>query len=195
MGRINRTSILSGMLVGIGVIINTFSQNKYIGAMLFSFALLTIIQLQLQLYTGQIGFFTEKRYKIKEYCFMLVLNFIGASLSTFLALITRSETDINYIIEVSKTKFSHTYFELFICGLLCGVLMFIAVYCKNTIITIFCIMIFILSGYEHCVADFPFILLNISFENIVKFLLIVTGNSIGSIIAYYLKDYRNILIV
>ena len=195
MGRINRTSILSGMLVGIGVIINTFSQNKYIGAMLFSFALLTIIQLQLQLYTGQIGFFTEKRYKIKEYCFMLALNFIGASLSTFLALITRSETDINYIIEVSNTKFSHTYFELFICGLLCGVLMFIAVYCKNTIITIFCIMIFILSGYEHCVADFPFILLNVSFENIVKILLIVTGNSIGSIIAYHLKDYRNILII
>lgn len=192
MDRINmiKSSILSGMLVGIGVIINTFSQNKYVGAMLFSFALLTIIQLQLQLYTGQIGFFTEKRYKIKEYCFMLALNFIGASLSTFLALMTRSETDINYIIEVSKTKFSHTYFELFICGLLCGVLMFIAVYCKNTIITIFCIMIFILSGYEHCVADFPFVLLNISVENIVKFLLIVTGNSIGSIIIYHLIKIR-----
>ena len=186
MGRIDRTSILSGILVGIGVIINTFSQNKYVGAMLFSFALLTIIQLQLQLYTGQIGFFTEKRYKIKEYCFMLILNFFGVSLSTFLALITRNETDMNYIIVVSKIKFSHTYFELFICGLLCGALMYISVYCKNTIITIFCIMIFILSGYEHCIADFPFILLNLSFENIVKFLLIVTGNSIGSIITHHL---------
>ena len=52
MGKINRTAILSGILIGIGVIINTFSQNKYIGAMLFAFALLTIIKLQLQLFTG-----------------------------------------------------------------------------------------------------------------------------------------------
>ena len=35
-----------------------------------------------------------------------------------------------------------------------------------------------------------FILLNISFENIVKFLLIVTGNSIGSIIIYHLIKIR-----
>ena len=40
MGRINKTSILSGILVGIGVVINVFSANKYIGALLFSFALL-----------------------------------------------------------------------------------------------------------------------------------------------------------
>ena len=64
--------------------------------------------------------------------------------------------------------------------------MLIAVSCKRTIITIFCIMTFILSGYEHCIADFPFLLLNISIENIIKFFMIVFGNSIGSIIAYNL---------
>lgn len=29
-----------------------------------------------------------------------------------------------------------------------------AVYCKKMLITVFCIMVFILSGYEHCIADF-----------------------------------------
>lgn len=184
MGKINRTSILSGILIGVGVIINTFSQNKYIGAMLFSFALLTIIKLQLQLFTGQIGFFTEKRYDIKEYSLMLIFNFVGVTLSTFLALMTKNETDINFMIEIANKKFAHTYLELFICGLFCGLLMLIAVYTKDTIIVIFCIMIFILSGYEHCVADFPFLLLNLSLENIIKFLFIVLGNSAGSIITY-----------
>ena len=184
MGKINRTSILSGILIGVGVIINTFSQNKYIGAMLFSFALLTIIKLQLQLFTGQIGFFTEKRYDIREYSLMLIFNFAGVTLSTFLALMTKNETDINSMIEIANKKFAHTYLELFICGLFCGLLMLIAVYTKDTIIVIFCIMIFILSGYEHCVADFPFLLLNLSLENMIKFLFIVLGNSAGSIITY-----------
>lgn len=194
MGKINRTSILSGILIGVGVIINSFSQNKYIGAMLFSFALLTIIKLQLQLFTGQIGFFTEKRYDIKEYSIMLIFNFVGVSLLTFLVLMTKNEADINSFIEISNKKFAHTYLELFICGLLCGLLMLIAVYTKDTIIVIFCIMIFILSGYEHCVADFPFLLLNLSVENVIKFLFIVLGNSAGSIITYQFlsKGRRNI---
>ena len=34
--------ILSGMLVGIGVIVNILSQNQYVGAMLFSLALLQL---------------------------------------------------------------------------------------------------------------------------------------------------------
>ena len=59
--------------------------------------------------------------------------------------------------------------------------MFIAVSCKDTIITIFCVMIFILSGYEHCVADFPYLIVNGSIENVLKFICIILGNSIGSI--------------
>ena len=185
MGRVNRTSISSGILIGIGVIINVYSSNKYIGAMLFSFALLTIIKLQLQLYTGQIGFIQEKRFIIRDYLIMLILNCVGVS-SLFLSLTTKNSIELSKIIEISNQKFSHTYLELFICGLFCGVLMLIAVSCKRTIITIFCIMTFILSGYEHCIADFPFLLLNISIENIIKFFMIVFGNSIGSIIAYNL---------
>ena len=116
MGKINRTAILSGILIGIGVIINTFSQNKYIGAMLFAFALLTIIKLQLQLFTGQIGYFTEKRFNLKEYALMLLFNFAGVALCTFLALMTKSDTDYNLMIEISNQKFARSYVELLICG-------------------------------------------------------------------------------
>ena len=79
MGKVNNTSILSGILVGIGVIINVLSPNKYIGSMLFSLALLTIIDLQLQLFTGQIGFAIDKKFTFIEYIFMLFGNLLGIS--------------------------------------------------------------------------------------------------------------------
>lgn len=193
MDRIIKSSIISGMLIGIGVNINVFLQNKYIGAMLFSFSLLSIIKLQLMLYTGQIGFLINKKFSLKEYTLMFVGNCSGVLFSTILLLQTKSQSEIKQIYDIASTKFSHTYFELFICSLFCGVLMFVAVKCKDTVITIFCIMIFILSGFTHCIADFPFlILLSPSVHYIVKFAIIVSGNSIGSIISNILINNEEI---
>ena len=54
-------AVIAGFLIGLGVIINTQAENPVLGAFLFSFGLLTIIHMQLPLYTGQIGFITEKK--------------------------------------------------------------------------------------------------------------------------------------
>ena len=183
MGRVNSTSILSGILVGIGVIINVLSPNKYIGSMLFSLALLTIIDLQLQLFTGQIGFAIDKKFTFIDYIFMLFGNLLGISV-VVVSLFPFIGTNASYeqMIQIAANKFAHTHIQLLICGIMCGILMMIAVYCKNMIITIFCIMTFILSGYEHCIASFPFLVFAPSIVNLTKFLTIVVGNSIGSII-------------
>ena len=66
MDRVDKNSILAGMLIGIGVISNTLSENKYIGALLFSLALLAIIDMKLQLYTGQIGFCLERKKMLRK---------------------------------------------------------------------------------------------------------------------------------
>ena len=47
-----KKSILAGILIGLGVIINLQSDNRIIGALLFSFGLLTIIEMHLLLFTG-----------------------------------------------------------------------------------------------------------------------------------------------
>ena len=154
MKTIIRHSILSGFLVGLGVIINTIADNRYIGAMLFSLALLVIIECGLQLYTGKIGF---------------VRTVPAENLAVMLA-----------------GKFSNTFLALFFYGCLCGALMFLAVYCKKMLITVFCIMVFILSGYEHCIADFPYLLLNFSMVNVLKYIMIIAGNSIGSVVIHFL---------
>jgi formate/nitrite transporter FocA (FNT family) len=182
MEKVNRTAILAGALVGMGVIVNVSSGNKYIGSMLFSLALLTIIHCGLQLYTGRIGYSINRRHSAVTYLEMLLLNFLGSCV-VLLWFYNQGTEMQQTMIDLSTAKFAHSYGQLFVCGLLCGVMMFVAVHCKNTVITVFCIMTFILSGYEHCIADFPFFVIGgITLEKIVKFLLIICGNSIGSIL-------------
>lgn len=178
-----RQSLVSGVLVGIGDVINLLSGNKYIGAMLFSVALLTIIHNKLPLYTGRIGF--VRNQKASDLLQMLVFNLVGALVPVFMTVYCKREIYAR-ILTSSRNKFSYNFLALFFLGVLCGILMLVAVYTKQQIITVFCIMIFILSGFEHCIADFPFLVVNFSAVNTVKFLCIVLGNSAGAVAAYEL---------
>lgn len=183
MDTIIRQSVLSGILVGIGVVINTVSEDRYVGAMLFSLALLTIIHCGLKLYTGKIGFI--RIVPVRELGIMLLGNLVGV-LVPVLAIASQRGEVMEKLLKVSENKFSAGYLSMFIFGCFCGVLMFIAVYCKNTVITVFCIMVFILSGYEHCIADFPYLAINFSLINTGKFICVVAGNSVGSIVTHAL---------
>jgi formate/nitrite transporter FocA (FNT family) len=172
MEKVNRTAFLAGILIGIGDVIYVSVDNKYIGAMLFSFALLTVIQCRLQLYTGRIGFLSFQKEDIGRHLAMLVWNLLGIGLIVFIWLFIQKEDMLSKVNAIADAKFSHSCLELFVCGLLCGIMMFIAVYCKNTVITVFC-------------ADFPYFVLytvrNLTILSPVKFLLIVLGNSVGAI--------------
>ncbi len=181
-GRITR-SVASGFLVGIGVIINTLAPNPIVGSMLFSVALLAIIKNELLLYTGKIGFIKE--VPLKDLAIMYVGNLIGI-LIPVLMVITQKQAAYDAMLQSSVNKFSGGFLPLLFYGMLCGVLMFLAVLSKDTVITVFCIMTFILSGYEHCIADFPYLVINFSWVNLLKFLCITLGNSLGSIGFYFL---------
>ena len=77
---INNTkkSLLAGVLIGLGVIINLQASNPALGALLFSFGLLTIIEMQLFLYTGKIGFITvNPQITIPTVISILVFNCLG----------------------------------------------------------------------------------------------------------------------
>lgn len=187
MVRMIKQSILSGFLVGLGVVINTKSSSPYIGAMLFSLALLVIIECSLKLYTGKIGY--VKNTPIKDLVIMLVFNLIGVIIPIFVQYTLLHEQ----LLVTSIAKFSKNYIELFLDGFMCGTLMFIAVHCKKHIITVFSIMVFILSGYEHCIADFPYLVVNFDVENLFKYMCIVIGNSIGSISTNILFDKKGII--
>ena len=167
-------SILAGILIGIGVIINTISSIPELGAFLFSFGLLSIIYMQLPLYTGKIGFLAKGLPQ------MLLGNLIGSGLIVELYKITNPAFFIIFQ-EKASLKFSKEYLIVLICAFFCGILIHFAVKQKQVITTIMAIMIFILIGAEHCIADFPYYLMACSFESTIKFLLIIIGNSLGAL--------------
>lgn len=183
-----RQSVLSGIMVGIGIVVNLSAGDKYIGAMLFSLALLTIIQKSLPLYTGRIGLI--RKYKVSELAQIFVYNIIGVVIPVFMMIYCK-DGFYDTLMGVAQSKFANGFLELFFLGALCGVLMLVAVQAKSMLIAVFCIMVFILSGYEHCVADFPYIVLNFSWVNLGKFLCIVLGNSVGSIVTYELMRCKD----
>ena len=180
MNRIKQ-SLLAGILIGLGVINNLQSKNPVIGALLFSFGLLTIIQMQLSLYTGKIGYFSEL-HEIPFLFTVLIFNFTGIAATIGLYALS-NQSFIDVISAAAAAKFAKSALTLFINAAFCGALIHFAIKNnKKIILTIFAVMIFILIGAEHCVADFPYLLFNLSPINIFKFIGIVLGNSIGAIL-------------
>lgn len=182
-----KQSFLSGILIGLGVIINLQMKPPILGALLFSFGLVTIINMQLNLFTGKIGFFPQ--YKIPFLITVLLFNFFG--IASTVGLYALANQDFANIISTAATlKFSKSILTLFINGCFCGMLIHFAVKNKQLAITMMAVIIFILIGAEHCVADFPYLLFNLSLINILKLFSIVIGNSVGSILIEYLSKMK-----
>lgn len=174
-------AMVAGILIGMGVIINTLSGIPELGALFFSFGLLTIIELGLPLYTGKIGFYDLTKEKTKYLFVVLIGNLLGILFCTFVYNFSNPEF-FQILMQKAAIKFSKGYLELAAAGMMCGALIHFAVKAKNYIITILAIVIFILIGAEHCIADFPYLLMTTEPINWLKFLTVVVGNSLGAII-------------
>ena len=175
-------STLAGLLIGIGACAFISVENKIIGSALFSLGLLSIFHLQANLFTGKVGMLPNKT-KVTRILIMLIFNFIGISL---IALMMR--VNINMVekcSQISLNKLDKSFWEALINAIFCGVLIQLAVDMKKSgaISTILCIMVFILCGFEHCVANiFYFVCGDIlTLKAILYVLVYICGNTIGGI--------------
>jgi formate/nitrite transporter FocA (FNT family) len=172
--------VIAGALIGFGVIINLLTSPPALGAALFSFGLLAIIQLKIPLFTGRIGFLINR--ETQPYLLFLLGNILGIMLAV--ACYACANPGFNELImSAAIAKFSKSYFTILLYGCLCGFLIHIAVKCKTPIITIGAIMIFILIGSEHCIADVPYLYVYCTWPNVLKWLLVIAGNSVGAMFA------------
>ena len=170
----NCNSIVAGILIGLGVIINTQTQPPVLGALLFSFGLLTIIHLKLPLFTGRVGYMEKGLFSI------IFFNLYGIAMTIAFYLLT-NEDYVFILNNAAETKFSKTYVQMLFGGFFCGMLIHFAVKCKTYYITSMAVIIFILIGAEHCIVDFPYLFCVFNFTNLIKFILVIIGNSIGAI--------------
>jgi formate/nitrite transporter FocA (FNT family) len=174
-------SILAGMLIGIWNIALVSCGNKVIGSLLFSFALLSIINLRLPLYTGRIGKVITNK-KQENLITILILNAFG-SMATCGLFELMDSANMEKMKAVCNAKYGKSYLALFVAGILCNILIHIAVKSRNGIITIICIMCFILCGFEHSIADAGYLIFG---GDVLKWLVIVAGNSVGGIVTEFL---------
>ena len=186
--------VSAGLMVSIGCAVFLACENKVVGSILFTVALLVICFRGYSLYTGKIGFipFSHKKEDFSVLLLGLLGNAIGMivfGLLISIALPNLKETAI----VLCDAKLTQTWYQTLIRGLFCGVLMFVAVYVykenKSIVAIIFAIPTFILCGFEHSVADIGyFAIANMfSFDIVLFILLVVIGNTIGSMILPYLS--------
>lgn len=184
--------IYAGMMIGIGGTVYLSISNSIIGAIFFSVGLLTICIYKMNLYTGMIGYIIENKLNyIVTLLLTLIGNFIGRMITSLLVLNTRIANLSVRAKEISAIKINDNYLSIFILSIFCGMLMYIAVNTfkkeKDSIVrylAIFiCVIVFILSGFEHCIANMYYISLAKlwSLKAVLSMLIMVLGNSVGSI--------------
>lgn len=177
-------SVCAGTLIGVSALTFLSVTNPIIGALLFSFGLITIIVQDYYLYTGKIGKL-KKTTDIPLLFTILIGNFIGAfGLGLVLSWCGICLGARAAAITLCTTKVTKTLFQSFLLSIGCGAIMETAVtnYAKthNIFLVSLCVMIFILCGFEHCVANMFYF----AFANQWSFSYIISniiGNTIGAI--------------
>ena len=161
--------------------------NRYLGALLFCIALLAICWFGFNLYTGKVGFLAldHSGKSLRTAYIGLLGNFLGTLAMGFLIALALPALREAALAACEK-RLTQLPLQTFLRGCFCGVLMYIAVWTyreKKTVVGIlFCIPVFVLSGFEHSIADmFYFSLAGTVFQgkSLLFLLLVVLGNSIG----------------
>jgi formate/nitrite transporter FocA (FNT family) len=186
------SAIIAGFMIGLGCIIFLSIENKILGSLFFAVGLLTILLLKLDLFTGKAPYICQNDLSYCGYVGIVWLgNFIGTGLAAGIIKYTRlSESLFTKCFALVDLKTADSLTSLFILGILCGILMYVAVDTFNkhgqsknfssTILTLLCVCVFIISGYEHSVADMFYFMLVLPIEHWWLQLIVITaGNLIG----------------
>ena len=182
-------SILAGLLISLAGIVYLNCPDKIVGSLLFSLGLISVILLEANLFTGKIGYANSKR-SILDSLLILVFNLVAA---TIVGLIYRCGSDVAAPITESKLLvFSESWWLTGLKSIGCGAAIYLAVEgykkSKSLIPVILGVMVFILAGWNHCIADCFYMAAGSSSVLAIPYLLVViVGNSIGSLLIRFLQ--------
>lgn len=183
-------AVLTGFAIGIGGVVFLSCDNKYIGSFMFGTGLFVILTFGFNLFTGKVGYaVNNKPSYIADLLVIWLGNLIGTVIMGGMILCTRISGIGERAGEICAAKFGDDLLSIFILAFFCGMLMFIAADgFKNIenpvgkVLAVFLpVMAFILSGYEHCVANmFYFTVAQVWSLNTVLYLIVMTlGNAAG----------------
>ncbi|MDD7306198.1 MAG: formate/nitrite transporter family protein [Peptoniphilaceae bacterium] len=188
-------AIMAGIFIGLGGVVFLMIDNKYLGSLMFSVGLFGVCTLGYNLFTGKVGYFfyeDKKSYTI-FLAKVLLANTLGAVFVAFLLSLTRNGNALEEkALLLVNAKLADSYLSLFVLGILCNIFVVFGVeqYKNNPhqvgkyLGLIFGVMVFIISGFEHSIADiFYFAMAKvISFDALIRLFLIICGNCLGGLL-------------
>ncbi|CEQ05019.1 formate/nitrite transporter [[Clostridium] sordellii] len=206
--------ILAGLFIGLGglgnILISQTLTNpgisKFAGACIFPIGLMLVVVCGAELFTGNnlmMLSILEKKitYKslFKNWSVVYVGNFIGSILLVLAIFFsnTLSQSAIEKVVNIAQSKVELTFIEALIKGILCNIMVVLAVLFatagKDIVSKVFAcwfpIMLFVLCGFEHSIANMFFIPMGmilgakITIAQLLFNLIVVTfGNIIGGAI-------------
>lgn len=193
-------AILAGIMIGIGAIIYLSCTSKVVGSFLFAIGLFVIISFQFNLYTGKIGYMNNLYAWKHNWLYILLIwlgNFVGTFAIGSLICFTRLAPILCAAAQTICTiKLTDNFVSLLILSFFCGMLMYTAVegskipnHFGQILIIFLCVMVFILCGFEHCIANMAYITIAgmWSWEALGAIGIMTLGNSLGGVFIPIMK--------
>jgi nitrite transporter NirC len=183
------SGISAGVCICLGGAVFLACENRIAGAILFSVALLCICMKGYALFTGKVGYIPEAHDK--EAVSLLLLALLGNTIATVAGgyLIAFGLPKLKAAAEtICLSKLDQQWWETLIRGTFCGILMYLAVSTyrdnKTPLGIMFCIPVFILSGFEHSIADIFYFAASglVSLRAFLFLWLVILGNALGAVI-------------
>lgn len=179
-------AILAGISISLGGVA-FLKMGGIIGAILFSFGLLTCCHFGLSLFTGSSGFIYNKTSSI-ELVVTLLGNIIGCLLTSLMISLSLPELS-EKAMTVMTAHFNYEWYQALFLSIFCGFIMTVAVrYGRRKLFLplLFGVPLFIVCGFIHSIADAFYItmcpfdyLADKSIDVLAFYLIIVLGNFIG----------------
>jgi formate transporter len=185
-------AIMAGVYIGIAGLIYLSLDNKIIGSLMFSFGLLVVVTRGYYLYTGKVGYLLPYQ---KGYLLILLKtllgNMIGIASIAFLFRLTGITSVVSDASLLYDGKLGNLWYETLVLSIFCGMMMYIAVdsFAKvkhdfaKIMVLVFAVMIFILSKFEHSIANMLYLFLSDSYsiKSFICLILWIIGNGIGGV--------------
>ena len=192
-------AILAGLGIGIAGTVFLRVKEPLVGSWLFGFGLLTIVVFGFKLFTGVIGYLGIQGRNTPRYALECAViwagNLVGTSLVGLLIRASRVFPSFSErIAGMVAEKLADGPLSIFILAVFCGLLMYIAVdtFKRKELeapvrlaVLFLCVVVFILSGFEHCIANMYYFAVSASFgeAHTWSWLGIMTaGNAVGGML-------------
>ena len=186
------SAILAGMAISFGGVVFLSLDNKVLGSLFFTVGLFMVCTFGLNLFTGKVCYiFENDRQYLMNIPVIWLGNLAGAIIVGSMVRLSRIAGIAEKAATMCAVKTGDSFLSLFILGILCDIFIYVGVesYKNNPheagkyLGLFFGVMVFILCGYEHCVADMFYFTVGGAWSGraVAALLVITLGNAVGGV--------------